>query len=242
MRTGEVICSGQSHISLQTNKGRQMLRMKRVHSEMLRDEVYALRYRAYRREEAIGKCPTERFTDTYDAQPNHIIWALTEHERVIGSIRTTWYDPAHSWSIPEMEGYGEDVARIVPQNMRILSGNRFVTEPDQSSRSSLFAMLLLRYYMIVAHQRAEYSLAAVRINHLPFYRRVLQLERASQGKTYPGLSSTMFLTACQFQQNIAQVYARTPLLRPIGYERMLLDEHYRDMWEVGLPIEDQLLS
>ena len=173
------------------NKGRQMLRMKRVHSETLRDEVYALRYRAYRREEAIDACPTERFTDTYDAQPNHIIWALTEHERVIGSIRTTWYDPAHSWSIPEMEGYGEDVARIVPQNMRILSGNRFVTEPDQSSRSSLFAMLLLRYYMIVAHQRAEYALAAVRINHLPFYRRVLQLERASEGRTYPGLNSTM---------------------------------------------------
>ena len=216
-----------------------MLRMKRVHSDALRDEVYALRYRAYRHEEAINACPTERFVDAYDAQPNHIIWALCEHNRVIGSIRTTWFDPALSWSIPEMEGYGEDVARIVPPKTRILSGNRFVTEPDQPKRSSLLAMLLLRYHTMVAHQRAEYALAAVRVNHLPFYRRVLKLERVSEGRIYPGLTSTMFLTACQFQQNIEQVYTRTPFLRPQGQEHMLLDEACRDMWEDGLLITDE---
>ena len=52
----------------------------------------------------------------------------------------------------------------------------------------------------------------------------------------------MFLTACQFQQNIEQVYARTPFLRPKGYEQMLLDEDYRDMWEVGLLINDAQLG
>jgi hypothetical protein len=217
-----------------------MLRVKRVHSETLRDEVYELRYRAYRREEAIAACPSQRFVDKYDGQPNHILWALTEHERVIGSIRTTWYDPTERWTIPEMEGYGEDVSRIVPQHAKILSGNRFVTEPDRSERSSLSALLLLRYHMVVAKQRAQYALAAVRMNHLPFYKRVLRLERASEGRVYPGLSSIMYLTACRFEENILDVYERTPLLRPHGYERMLLDDRYQDVWEVGLPIEDQL--
>lgn len=219
-----------------------MLRIKRVHSEALRDEVYGLRYRAYLREGAIDACGSERFVDKYDDQPNHILWALTEHERVIGSIRTTWYDPAERWTIPEMDGYGEEVSRIVPQHAKILSGNRFVTEPDRSDRSNLSALLLLRYYMVVALQRAEYAVAAVRMNHLPFYKRVLRLERASEGRVYPGLSSIMYLTACQFQQNIQDVYERTPLLRPKGYERMLMDERYRDVWEVGLPIEDQALG
>ena len=56
-----------------------MLRVKRVHSEALRDEVFALRYRAYRSENAIAESPHERFEDAYDAQPNHIPWALTDH-------------------------------------------------------------------------------------------------------------------------------------------------------------------
>ncbi len=218
-----------------------MLRIKRVHSETLRDEVYALRYRAYRREDAIDPTPAERFEDKYDAQPNHILWALTEHERVIGSIRTTWYQPGEPWSIPEMDGYGEDVSRIVPPGANCFSGSRFVTDPDYANRSSLFAMLLLRYHL-TAFERADYALAAVRTNHLPFYRRVLRLERASDGRPYPGLKSIMYLTACQFQHNINDVYARTPFLRQKGYERMLRDDRYRDVWEVGLPIEDAAIN
>jgi hypothetical protein len=214
-----------------------MLRIKRVHTPELRDEVYALRYRAYRAEGAIEKIASERFEDKYDAQPNHITWALTEHEKVVGSIRTTWFDPNAPWSIPEIEGYAADVERIVPGGKRILSGNRFVTEPDRVDRDSLYAILLLRHYMLVAHQRAEYALAAVRVNHLPFYRRVLRLERASDGQIYPGLTSVMFLTACDFQENIDQVYTNTPMLRPRGYERILMDDNYQDIWELGLPVE-----
>ena len=214
-----------------------MLRVKRVHSEALRNEVFALRYRAYRSENAIAESPHERFEDAYDAQPNHILWALTDHERVVGSIRTTWHEPNAPWTIPEMEGYAGDVARIAPAQARMLSGNRFVTDPERPDRDSLYAMLLLRLHMMVADARAEWAFAAVRINHLPFYRRVLRLERASEGRLYPGLTSTMYLTACHFPTHIDRVYANTPALRPRGYERLFTDDRYRDVWEVGLPAE-----
>lgn len=214
-----------------------MLRIKRVHSAELREEVYALRYRAYRRQGAIQELPGERFCDAYDAQPNHALWALSDHEKLVGSIRTTWYDPAEPWTIPEMDCYAADVARVVPVGARMLSGNRFVTDPDRPDRDSSYAMFLLRFYMVVAKSRAEHALAAVRVNHLPFYRRVLKLERVSEGRVYPGLTSVMYLTACDFQQNIDHVYSSTPLLRPRGYERLFMDENYRDVWEIGLPVE-----
>jgi N-acyl-L-homoserine lactone synthetase len=215
-----------------------MLRIKRAHSPELRDEIYALRYRAYRDEGAIDHIPSERFADKYDEQPNHVTWALSEHERVVGSIRTTWFDPSEpQMRIPELDAYADDVSRFVPAGKRILSGNRFVTEPDRTGRNSLFAMLLLRHYMLVAHQKADYALAAVRQNHLPFYRRLMRLDQISDGRTYPGLTSTMYLTACDFAANIDRVYAATPVLRPRGYERLFLDQHYQDVWELGLPAE-----
>jgi hypothetical protein len=215
---------------------KSMLRVKRVHTDELREEVYALRYRAYLSESAIESTPEERFEDKYDRQPNHILWAITEHEKVIGSIRTTWFDPSQGWSIPEMDGYGDDFRRAIPAGSRVLSGNRFVTEPGRTDSGSLFAMLLLRHHLYVATVKADHAVAAVRINHLPFYKRILRLERVSEGKQYPGLTSTMFLTACEFKANIDSVYRISPQLRPHGWERVFLDEAYKDLWEVGLPI------
>jgi len=218
-----------------------MLRIKRAHSQKLRDEVYALRYRAYRSEGAIDSNSRERFTDTYDEQPNHVLWALCDHERVVGSIRTTWFDPIEPHlRIPELDAYSDDVTRIVPDGKRLLSGNRFVTEPERERKNSLIVLLLLRHHMIVAQQRADYALAAVRQNHLSFYRRMLRLAKISEGRIYPGLASTMYLTACEFAPNIDHVYSSNPILRPKGYERVLLDEKYQDIWEVGLPLEESL--
>ena len=64
-----------------------------------------------------------------------------------------------------------------------------------------------------------------------------RLERASEGRLYPGLTSIMYLTACHFPTHIDRVYANTPALRPRGYERLFTDDRYRDVWEVGLPAE-----
>jgi hypothetical protein len=214
-----------------------MLHIKRVHSQSLREEVYALRYRAYIHENAIEPCGTQRFEDKYDSQPNNILWALTENQRVVGSIRTTWFDPASSWSIPEIDGYAEDVKKVIPHGKKILSGNRFVTDPNRIERGSSWAIFLLRHHMLVAESRAQFALAAVRTNHLQFYSKVLKLDRVSEGRIYPGLKSTMFLTACEFQLHVNQVYELTPKLKPRGYERLLLDVSYQDLWEIGLPLE-----
>jgi len=67
-----------------------MLLVKRVVSETLYDEVFALRYRAYRSGGAVDFCTSGRFSDKYDDRPNQITWALTEADRVVGSIRTMW--------------------------------------------------------------------------------------------------------------------------------------------------------
>src|SRR5437870_2191383 len=137
------------------------LRIKRAHSATLRDEVYSLRYRAYRKEDAIEPSACEAFEDRYDHQPNHALWALTYEDKVIGSIRTTWFDPAEPDPIPEMHAYREDLANLVADDPRILSGNRLVTDPDLSSASAQAVMLLLRHFMVTAlHRGSDWAVAA----------------------------------------------------------------------------------
>ncbi len=213
------------------------LRIKRVHSPELRDEVYCLRYRAYRKEDAIDPNEKESFEDLYDHQPNHILWALTSEERVIGSLRNTWFDPDEPHKIPEMQAYSDAISSAIPPDARICSGNRLVTEPDLASVSSRLVLILLRHNMVVARKKADWAIAAARTNHLAFYRRVCHLEKVSEGRTYPGLRCPMHLMACDFHKNISEVIERTPLLKPRGYEKVFLDPNYQDVWEIGLPVE-----
>jgi len=214
------------------------LRIKRVISADLRDQVYELRYRAYRSENAIPVSRSERFFDDYDGQPNHVTFALMEGPRLVGSIRGTWFDPDRpDERIPEMERYASSIQSITSEGSKILSGNRFVIDPHREKKSHLYAFLLIRQLMLLAHRRADIGLAAARKNHLPFYKRVLKLNRVSEAMTYPGLTCEMYLTSCRFQENIESVYQRYPILKSVGYERVLFDPQYEDVWEVGLPVE-----
>lgn len=90
-----------------------MLRMKRAYTRKLCEEVYSLRYRAYRKEDAIEANTIEAFEDEYDHQPNHVLWALTSEEKVIASVRTTWFNPNDPYSIPEMKAYSDDISANV---------------------------------------------------------------------------------------------------------------------------------
>lgn len=166
-----------------------------------------------------------------------MLWALTSEEKVIASVRTTWFNPNDPYSIPEMKAYSDDISANVPASCRILSGNRLVTDPDLSAVTPQLVLVLLRHYMVIAHQKADWAIAAVRVNHVPFYRRVLNLEKVSDGRTYPGLRCAMHLLACDFRKNIATVVEKTPLLKPRGYERIFLDDNYEDVWETGVPVE-----
>lgn len=219
--------------------GKQIL-IKRVHSRSLRKEVYELRYRAYRSIGALNVSRNETFSDAYDKQENHILWALSLNDRVIGSIRTMWFDPAIPFTIPEQLAYGADILRVTKCTDRLVSGNRFVTDPDLSIKGSNLAMLLLRHYMVVAQAKCDVAIAAVQIHHLPFYKRVLKLTRISDGFKYPGLNAIMYLTACNFQENIKSVYEKHPLLKPLGNEHIFLKDEYKHLWEVGLPVEENL--
>jgi hypothetical protein len=216
------------------------LRIKRAHTALLRDQVYCLRYRAYRKEDAIEPSASGAFEDRYDHQPNHALWALTYEDKVIGSIRTTWFDPAQPDPIPEMHAYRDDLAKLVADDARILSGNRLVTDPDLSSASAQAVLLLLRHFMVTASYRAfDWAIAAARSNHLAFYRRVFRACVVSQGRVYPGLRCPMHLMACDLRQNnvLFAITQGTPSLRPRGYEQIFLDQKYQEIWEVGLPVE-----
>jgi N-acyl-L-homoserine lactone synthetase len=215
-----------------------MLRIKRVHTAALREKVYRLRYRAYRKENAIPENSTGMFHDAFDEQPNHVLWALADGDQVIGAVRTTWFDPTQPHLIPEMHAYAEDLRRAIPSGARICSGNRLVTEPDLALTTARFAMLLMRLSVFTAAAKgADWQITTSRGNHLKFYRRVFGAPVVSEGKLYPGLQCKMSLMAMKLDQVSQRIRDHLPCMQPRGYEAMFLDPSRQHMWEEGHPEE-----
>ena len=215
-----------------------MLCIKRVHTAALREKIYRLRYRAYRKENAIPENAAGRFQDAFDEQPNHVLWALADGDRIIGAVRTTWFDPAEPHLIPEMHAYGDDLRRAIPAGARICSGNRLVTDPDLALTTSRFALLLMRLSVFTAGQKgADWQITTARSNHLKFYRRVFGCPVVSEGKLYPGLQCKMSLMAMRFDLVSQWIRDHLPCMQPRGYEGMFLDPACRHLWEQGHPVE-----
>ncbi len=191
-----------------------MLTVEAVRCAALRQDVYALRYRAYLHEGAIEPNPSGLFRDRYDDQPNHILWALFDEGKLRGSLRTVWFHPRDPWSIPERDCFPEAIAQTLPPEARLIAGNRFVTEPFRAHRTAAYAMELLKHHLARMPGRADYALAAVRANHLRFYRQIMRMDRISEPRIYPGLNCPMYLLASNVEQNLTVIWAHTPALRP----------------------------
>jgi len=209
----------------------------RVESPSLRDRVYELRYRAYRSNASIPESEQRRFSDRFDDQPNHVLWAIVEGTRIVASLRTTWYDPKlPDLRTPEQEAYSDDLTRAVPAGIPLVSGNRLVTEPERNGRSRVHVMALLRQYMVVAECHRGWSICAVRRHHTAFYQRVLCMRVLGPERPYPGLTCGMHLMGESFVEQADLIYRNHPELVPTAADRMLTALDKRDKWEVGNPI------
>ena len=222
------------------------LRIMRVHSESCLRHVYSLRYRAYRREEAIGVNPTELFKDRYDEQRNHIIWALASGKQIVGSIRTMWGTNGveSKPSTPELDAYSDLVAPVAGPDFCLVSGNRFVTDPDDLSVGRRHLMLLMRYHLLATkHVSKDFpnvvALAAVRDHHVAWYERVLKLRKipGAPPRIFPNLNAEMYLLHNRYRDNIGDVHQSFPVLRDRIEDWRLLDESQKDSWEEGIVCE-----
>jgi len=214
-----------------------MLRIKHAHTAALREKVFRLRYRAYRKEDAILPNASEAFEDAFDRQPNHVLWALTDEDKVVGSVRVAWYDPKDPHQIPEMGAYSDELGQAIPVGTRILSSSRFVTDPDVTQTTAQFAQILMRHVFVTAAEKLlDWGVTAVRSNHVAFYRRTFGAKVVSEARLYPGLRCPMHLLALRFTVAAEKLRQSVPLLRPQGNERVLLDPQCRDLWEQGLPV------
>jgi hypothetical protein len=187
-----------------------------------REAIFRLRYTAYLREEAIRPNSDELFTDPVDEAPNCHLVGLHVDGRLASSMRLS-VGTAAMPAIPTAQVFPDILDPLTARGQVIIDPTRFVGDRETSKRLPELPYLTVRAaWMAAEHFDADLLLAAVRLEHQPFYQRLLGHEPLCGPRPYPNLAKPVALMGLDFRRMRAGVVARHPCFASTAHERWAL--------------------
>lgn len=184
--------------------------MRRVTSASEREQVFRLRHACYLEEGAIDPLPGGMLCDQFDRAGSSDIIGLYESGELIGSIRLQVLSREHPGS-PSALAFPEVIAPLLAAGKRLLDPTRFVIATEASRRFPGLAYFALRLpFMAAAYYGVDIALAAVRSEHMPFYRRTLRYRQVSATRDYLLLNKPLGLMLADYRQERQLVLDRFP--------------------------------
>ncbi len=166
-----------------------------------KDEIYALRYRAFIDAGLILERPDARFTDAYDDLDTTTTLAAFDGSKCVGTFRLA-FGADGTRSMPCQSIFPQ--ARTLRQTgyTRPVEFTRLVIDPDltnTSFRTTLYATLV-RAGMIVANAaRADYGLISINPSQVKFYAMMCAFREIARGDDYPGINAPAVLMGRDFR-------------------------------------------
>jgi hypothetical protein len=172
--------------------------------------VRRLRYRCYLHEGAIAPDPSESFGDEFDHSENGEVFAIRLDGQFVASIRI---HVARTPKDPSVVGmiFPEIVGPALRQGVVFVDPTRFVIDREASRLAPDLKFLVLSIpYGVAAMVGADLVYAAVRAEHMPFYRRYIFCRELAPPRDYFGLTKRLGLMASEFSS--AEARAKYPFL------------------------------
>jgi hypothetical protein len=195
-----------------------------ANSTEAREAIFRLRYQAYLREGAIEPNPSQSFSDHYDEMANVDVFGIYVDDELASSIRIHLVSKDHLCS-PSVDTFRDILQPEIDAGKTILDPSRFVTDEKLSRLYRGLPYVTTRLPWLAARfLGAQHLLAAVRLEHQAFYRRVFDHRMICGPRAYPGLTKPLSLmTTCPSAVE-EDVHRRYPHLRSTFNERRLLFE------------------
>jgi hypothetical protein len=195
-----------------------------VESEVEKEEIYNLRYRAYLNEGAIEPRADQRLTDRFDELPNSWIFGIYIGGELTSSVRISVASPENP-DTPAVEAFPDLLVPELAKSKVIVDPNRFVADPVRRLKFPQLPYITLRLaYVACAHFHADIGTATVRKEHQAFYRRVFLHQPLCLPRPYPTLTKPLCLMAVDYPKLREKVFQRYPLFRSSELERRTLFE------------------
>jgi len=204
-----------------------------VETQADREEIYRLRYRAYRGEGAVAPNPSQMVSDRYDDAPNSWIFGVYLDGVLMSSLRISVASPDMP-ACPSLDVFPDLIEPELTAGKVLVDPTRFVADPDRETRFPELPYMTLRLaYVACEYFEADIGLASVRSEHQAFYRRVFLHKPISGPRDYPGLIKPICLMAVDYPAMRERVFERYPYFRSSLFERRKLFERTQQPADSG---------
>ena len=184
--------------------------------------IFRLRYRAYRRDGAIPQNSFRTFSDPYDEKGNGFLFGFYIDGELASSIRVhvASKDNPHFTSF---EVFSDYLQPELAAGKVVVDATRFVTDETFSQLYRALPYATMRVAgMACQYSGADQLLAAVRMEHQAFYRRVFHHYVVCGARPYPGLTKPLSLMTVHYPTFVDQVHQRYPFFRSTLVEQQML--------------------
>ena len=187
-----------------------------------KDQLYAMRYKAYRHGGLIPPSEAERYSDRYDDAPNAQTFGIYIDGELSSSLRLHLLTPEQRTSYTT-ELFGDILHPRLDKGEVFIDPARFVADPEKAHRYPKLPYLTLRLaYLACEYFNADTGLALVRAGHQGFYRQVFMHKTIAEPRQFPNALAKVALMASDFRASRERVLARFPILRSSAFERRML--------------------
>lgn len=189
-------------------------------TESEKEEIYRLRYAAYRRENYIEPIEDGTLYDPeYDEAPN--CWNIGTYidGELASSLRLHI-----GWSegdvLPDTSVFSDVVAPLLRAGRVIVNTTRFASKFEFSRRFPELPYLTVRTtWMGGAHFNAAYLISTMRVEHQAYYKRVFGSELLAKPRAYPLVNRPVACMGSDYQAQKERVEARYPFFLSSEEER-----------------------
>jgi hypothetical protein len=188
-----------------------------------REAAFRLRYDAYQRNGLMEPRPDRRlFDERYDNVANAWI-TMTFVDGELAATTRLNLGLGEDSILPSMAVYPDVVGPRLRAGLAILETTRLAANIEFSGSHPEVAYLAMRPgYMAATHFDIDLAVASPRLEHMAFYRRVLQFVPWCEPRPYPGLTAKFACMGADFHEVRERVEARYPFYRSTLTEREAL--------------------
>ena len=188
-----------------------------------REAAFRLRYEAYVRSGLMGAQSDRRLFDArYDDDANAWI-TMTFVDGELAATTRLNLGRGEGSVLPSMAVYPDVVGPRLRAGHVILETTRLAANIEVSGSNPEMAYVAMRPgYMAASHFNVDLAVASPQLEHMAFYRRILQFNIWCAPRAYPGLTAEFGCMGADFHEMRARIEARYPFYKSEAIEREAL--------------------
>lgn len=200
----------------------ERIEYRRCNSGEDMEDIYRLRYKAYRAHGLVDEIASMSMRDDLDEAPNCYRFGVYLDDELISTVRLHHVTHAEPYS-PSMTVFGDLLKPRLARGQSFIDPGRLAVDPDIGSSIRVMPYITLRLAVVAnSFFDTTSTICMIREEHQAFYKRIFNSEQVATPRPYASVNVMAILYESNCEKNLESIYERFPFFRASSLEQRLL--------------------